>query len=70
MMKALANDKVVQNVNHTLVFHFYLFTKDFFKLFFSFYKINQNTDKEEDLREIILRINMKQNLNRTPNLSN
>ncbi len=42
MMNAPA--KVVQNVNHTLVFHFYLFTSDF-----SFYKMSQNTDKEKDL---------------------
>lgn len=51
MMKALENDKVVQNVNHTLVFHFYLFTWEFIKhIFFPFYKMNQNTDNEEDLR--------------------
>lgn len=44
MMKALANDKVVQNVNHTLVFHFYLFT-----LTEIFYVMTPNTEKEDDL---------------------
>lgn len=44
MMKALANDKVVQNVNHTLVFHFYLFT-----LIQIIFVMTPNTDKEEDL---------------------
>lgn len=34
IMKVLSNVKVIQNVNHTLVFHFYLFTYDFIKLFF------------------------------------
>ena len=42
-MKALANDKIAQNINHTLVFHFYLFS------LILFYKMNQNTDNDDDL---------------------
>lgn len=68
MMKALENDKVEQNVNYTLVFHFYLFIQDFFKLLFSpsfsiffFFKYKMNQKTVEDLGWIIMRTNMKQN---------
>jgi len=55
MMKALADDTVVQHVNQTLVFHFYLFT-----FFFILCKMYQRPGDEEHLGEMMTRINMKE----------
>ncbi len=69
MMKALANDKIVQNVNHTLVVSFLPLS---LKISLSFFSQDEQKDWQRGRSRVDNNWNKyenNKNLSRTPNLS-